>query len=205
MDPERLAKIPVRMKEFVDRGTIAGAVTLVARHGAIASLEAVGYTDLDHKKPMRTDAIFQIHSMTKPVTATGVMLLMEEGKLALSDPVEKYLPEFRGMWVIESQDAQDAHCCGARRAPSPIRDLLTHTSGMSLNPPPGIGELHGTLHKTLAEAVAISSHSSRSNSSPARSGSTATSASRRPAGSSRCSPACPTRSSSRRAFSSRSA
>ena len=57
----------------------------------------VGYTDLDRKTPMRTDAIFQIHSMTKPVTSVGIMLLMEEGKLALSDPVEKHLPEFRGM------------------------------------------------------------------------------------------------------------
>jgi len=97
MDPDRLAKIPVRMKSFVDKGTIAGCVTLVSRHGAIASLEAVGYTDLDRKTPMRTDAIFQIHSMTKPVTSVGIMLLMEEGKLALSDPVEKDLPEFRGM------------------------------------------------------------------------------------------------------------
>jgi len=56
MDPDRLAKIPVRMKEFVDQGTIAGCVTLVARHGQIASLDAVGYTDLDHKKPMRTES-----------------------------------------------------------------------------------------------------------------------------------------------------
>src|SRR4051812_35256836 len=104
MDPERLAKIPARMKTFVDKGTIAGAVTLVSRHGTIAALDAVGFTDLDHKTPMRTDAIFQIHSMTKPVTATAVLILMEEGKLALSDPVEKHLPEFRGQWVIESQD-----------------------------------------------------------------------------------------------------
>ena len=154
MDPERLAKIPARMKDFVDQGTIAGAVTLVARHGAVASLDAVGYTDLDRKKPMRTDAIFQIHSMTKPVTATGIMLLMEEGKLALNDPVEKYLPEFRGMWVIESGDAKTRVLRRPARAVT-IRDLLTHTSGMSLNPPPGIAELHGALHKTLAEAVDI--------------------------------------------------
>jgi CubicO group peptidase (beta-lactamase class C family) len=155
MDPDRLAKIPVRMKSFVDKGTIAGSVTLVSRHGVISSLEAVGFTDLDHKKPMRTDAIFQIHSMTKPVTATGIMLLMEEGKLALSDPVEKHLPEFRGMWVIESQDAGKTRVLRRPARPITIRDLLTHTSGMSLNPPPGIGELHGALHKTLAEAVAF--------------------------------------------------
>jgi CubicO group peptidase (beta-lactamase class C family) len=155
MDPDRLAKIPVRMKAFVDKGTIAGSVTLVSRHGVIASLEAVGFTDLDHKTPLRTDAIFQIHSMTKPVTAAGIMLLMEEGKLALSDPVEKHLPEFRGMWLIESQDAGKTRLLRRPARPITVRDLLTHTSGMSLNPPPGIGELHGALHKTLAEAVAI--------------------------------------------------
>src|SRR5438132_10006115 len=153
MDADRLAKIPARMKAFVDQGTIAGCVTLVARHGAVASLEAVGFTDLDRKKPMRSDAIFQIHSMTKPVTATGIMLLMEEGKLSLGDPVEKHLPEFRGMWVIESQDAGKTRLLRRPARAITIRDLLTHTSGMSLNPPPGIGELHGALHNTLAEAV----------------------------------------------------
>src|SRR2546421_11409896 len=132
MDPERLAKIPARMKTFVDKGTIAGSVTLVARHGSVASLEAVGFTDLDHKKPMRTDAIFQIHSMTKPVTAAGIMLLMEEGKLALNDPVEKHLPEFRVMWMIESQDPGKTRTLRRPSRPITIRDLLTHTSGMSL-------------------------------------------------------------------------
>src|SRR5258708_18859832 len=155
MDTDRLAKIPVRMKSFVDKGSIAGCVTLVSRHGAIVSLEAVGFTDLDHKKPMRTDAIFQIHSMTKPVTAAGIMLLIEQGKLALSDPVEKHLPEFRGLWMIESQEADKTRSLRRPARPITIRDLLTHTSGMSLNPPPGIGELHGALHKTLAEAVAF--------------------------------------------------
>src|SRR3990172_2863806 len=78
MDPERLARIPARMKEFVEKGTIAGAVTLVARHGVVASLEAVGYQDLETKQPMRTDTIFQIRSMTKPMTAAGIMILLEE-------------------------------------------------------------------------------------------------------------------------------
>ncbi len=96
MDPERLARIPARMKEFVEKGTIAGAVTLVARHGVVASLEAVGYQDLESKKPMRTDTMFMIGSMTKSFTGVGVMILVEEGLLSLSDPVEKYLPEFRG-------------------------------------------------------------------------------------------------------------
>ena len=69
MDPERLARIPIRMKAFVEQGTVAGAVMLVARHGVVASLEGVGYQDLETKKPMKTDSIFQIMSMTKPVVA----------------------------------------------------------------------------------------------------------------------------------------
>ena len=154
MDPERLARIPVRMKTFVDQGKIAGAVTLVARHGVIASLDAVGYQDLEKKKPMRTDSIFQIMSMTKPVTAVGIMMLMEEGRLALSDPVEKHLPEFRGLWVIESRDGNRARTLRRPARPITIRDLLTHTSGMSSMPPAGIRDLLSTLDKTLAEAVA---------------------------------------------------
>src|SRR5204863_366313 len=68
MDPEQLARIPARMKEFVDQGAIPGTVTLVARHGVVVSLEAVGYQDLENKKPMRTDTIVQIRDMTKSLT-----------------------------------------------------------------------------------------------------------------------------------------
>lgn len=146
LDPVRLAAIPVRMKEFVDRGTAAGIVTLVARHGQIAALDAVGYTDLESRQPMRTDNIFQIHSMTKPVVCAALMMLMEEGKLALTDPVEKHLPEFRGIQVRGE---------GKPSRSIIVRDLMTHTSGMMLNPPPAIGELHGALHKSLAEVVSI--------------------------------------------------
>jgi CubicO group peptidase (beta-lactamase class C family) len=155
LDPERLARIPVRMKAFADQGTIAGSVTLVARHGVVAALDAAGYTDLDRKSAMKTDAIFQIHSMTKPVVAIAAMTLVEEGRLSLNDPVEKYLPEFRGMWMIESRDGDKTRALKKPSRLITVRDLLTHTSGMSLNPPPGIGELHGALHKTLAEAVLV--------------------------------------------------
>lgn len=95
MDSERLARIPVQMKSFVRQGVMAGAVTLIARRGEVVSLEAVGYQDLESKKPMRVDTIFDIRSVTKPVTAVGIMILMEEGKLTLNEPIEKYLPEFR--------------------------------------------------------------------------------------------------------------
>src|SRR5271165_4875300 len=90
MSAERLARIAPRMREFVDRGTAAGFVTLIARHGRVAHLEAVGYQDLKTKTPMHKDSIFQIMSMTKPVTCTGIMILMEEGRLSLIDPVEKF-------------------------------------------------------------------------------------------------------------------
>jgi len=106
MDLERLARIPIRMKSFVERGAIAGAVTLVARHGVVASLEAVGYQDLETKTPMRADTIFQIRSMTKPVTAVGIMILMEEGLLGPLDLVEKHLPGFLRPWRMTSSEAR---------------------------------------------------------------------------------------------------
>ena len=147
LDGERLARIPERMKSFVDRGTMAGVVTLVARHGSIAALDSVGFTDLETKQPLQTDAIFQLHSMTKPVVAIAALMLSEEGRLTINDPVEKYLPEFRGMWVIEKQD-ENSRTLRRPSRPITIRDLMTHTSGLPLNPPVGIGELHGALHKS---------------------------------------------------------
>lgn len=149
LDAGRLARIPARMKAFVDAGRGPGIVTLVARNGHVAALDAVGYFDAESKKPMAADAIFQIHSMTKPVVCMAVMMLMEEGRLALTDPVEKHLPEFRGQMVREGDTLRKP----AR--PATIRDMMTHTSGMMLNPPPGIGELHGALHKSLKDVVLV--------------------------------------------------
>ena len=162
LDPGVLARIPSRMKEFTGQGTVAGVVTLVARHGKVAALDAVGSTDIETKQDLRTDAIFQIHSMTKPVVAMGIMMLMEQGKLTIIDPVEQHLPEFRGMWVIADKKGKrgsDSERLTLKRPlrPISIRDLLTHTSGMPLNPAPGIGELHGALHKTLNETVLVMS------------------------------------------------
>ncbi|MBI1788135.1 MAG: beta-lactamase family protein [Acidobacteria bacterium] len=161
MDAERIARITPRLQSFVDKGTIAGAVGLAARHGEIAYFDAVGYQDLEAKKPMRKDSIFQIMSMTKPVTAVGIMLLLEEGKLALSDTVEKHLPEFRGQWVIESRSADGKSRAMKRPGRAiTIRDLLTHTSGLSYGPPEGAAELNQKMHLTLAEAVHLYSQQS---------------------------------------------
>ncbi|MGI8835257.1 MAG: serine hydrolase domain-containing protein [Pyrinomonadaceae bacterium] len=147
LDPGRLARISARIKEFVDSGAIAGAVTLVARHGVVISLEAVGYQNLETKTPMRTDSVFQIRSMTKPITAVGIMILLEEGRLLLSDPVEKYVPEFRDQLVVDKREGEKVLTTKKPSRPITIRDLLTHTSGMRGAP--------DMPTKTLAEYVGI--------------------------------------------------
>jgi CubicO group peptidase (beta-lactamase class C family) len=110
------------MQSFVDKGAIPGAVTLVMKKDRVISFEAVGYQDLETKSSMTPDTIFDIRSMTKPVTAIGIMILMEEGKLALNDPVELYLPEFKGRAFTDE------------RGPHPITilHLLTHTAALPL-------------------------------------------------------------------------
>ena len=156
MDPERLSRISTRMKQFVETGTIPGAVTLVARHGVVVSLDAVGYQDLDTKTPMRTNTIFQIRSMTKSVTAVAIMILVEEGRLLLSDPVEKHLPEFYGQGMVESRDANTVLSVKGPSRPPTVRDLLTSTSGLAQPAVPrmamsSLDELVGLLAKQPLE------------------------------------------------------
>ena len=154
LDPERLARIPARMNEFVGKGEAAGIVTLVQRHGVLASLDAVGFQDLDAKKQMRKDSIFQIASMTKPVTGVAIMMLVEEGKISLGDPVEKYLPEFRGMQTVVARDAKSRTLAKPARLIT-IRDLMTHTSGMAGDYPESLADLMEKGNRTLAEAVLV--------------------------------------------------
>src|SRR5215471_1606427 len=138
MNPARLAQIPIRMKEFVTAGKTAGVVTLVARHGHVASLEAVGYQDLESKTPMRTDTIFRLASVTKPVTCAGIMILVDEGRVSLIDPVEKYLPEFKGLKRNPCGTLAGYNCeLVAPTRPINIMDLMTHTSGLAGAAPAG--------------------------------------------------------------------
>jgi CubicO group peptidase (beta-lactamase class C family) len=131
MNSELLARIPVRMKEFVDAGETAGIVTLVARHGHIASLEAVGFQDIDRKIPMQADSIFRIMSVTKPITCAGVMTLVDEGRLSLLDPVDKFVPEFKGVKVNLCGTRVGYDCQSVPSArPMNVLDLMTHTSGL---------------------------------------------------------------------------
>jgi len=121
MNADGLAKIPARMKEFVEAGKISGAVTLVAKDGKIVHLEAIGLLDVASKAPMKEDTIFAIASMTKPITATALMILVDEGKIKLNDPVAKYIPQFKQA-KLKSGDALS-------RAIT-VFDCLTHTSGL---------------------------------------------------------------------------
>ena len=130
MDPERLSRISTRMQEFVDEGVISGAVMLLARHGEVVFREAVGYQDVESQEAMHTSTIFQIKSMTKPVTAVGIMILIEEGRLTLNDPVEMHLPEFKGQTLTQTSDSDEQPGMQQPVRPITIRDLLTHTSGM---------------------------------------------------------------------------
>ena len=134
-DAAKLKDIPKRMQALVDDGTISGAVTLVARHGQVGSVDAVGLADIAGKQPMRTDHLFWIASMTKPITGLAVMLLQDEGRLNVEDPVEKYLPEFKAQWLVKEKSAAALALVRPER-PITIRDLLTHTSGLGDVPSP---------------------------------------------------------------------
>ena len=125
-----LGKIPERMRHFVDDKTVAGVVTLIARGNDIVEFDAQGMADAEANHPMRKDSIFQIMSMTKPVTAIGIMMLAEEGKLSLRDPVEQYLPEFKDLRVA-TNTGPDAAQLGIPDHAITIRDLLTHTAGFT--------------------------------------------------------------------------
>jgi CubicO group peptidase (beta-lactamase class C family) len=156
IDAGRVSQITARMQAFVDKGTIAGAVGLASRRGEIVYFDAVGYQDLEAKKPMRKDSIFQIMSMTKPIVGIGVMMLAEEGRLSLADPVEKHLPEFRGQFLVDSASADGQSRLLKRPSrPITIRDLMTHTSGLPSGPPESAKDLNQRMNLTLAGAVAL--------------------------------------------------
>lgn len=148
----KLAGLRASMQRFVDQKEVAGAVTLVGRREGVVHVEAVGSRDLAANAPMRPDALFRIASMTKPITALGIMILADEGKLAVTDPVEKHLPEFRGQMVV-AQRSGDSVTLKKPSRPITVHDLLTHTSGMPGGPPPGLAELYRTRNRTLAEGV----------------------------------------------------
>ena len=128
LSAERLERLSDTLQAYVDKGEVAGSVTLVARRGRIAYFEAFGQRDREANAPMQTDAIFRIASQSKAIVSVAAMTLVEEGKLLLTDPVGKYLPELMETKVAVARDGGGYDVVKAAR-PITVRDLLTHTSG----------------------------------------------------------------------------
>ncbi len=126
--------IATALQPFVDSHTMAGAVTLVADKNKVLDLSAVGFADVAAKKSMKTDDLFWIASMSKPITAAVFMMLVDEGKVDTNDPVEKYLPEFKGQMVTTNKDKADAPLEKPVH-PILVRNILSHTSGMAFKSP----------------------------------------------------------------------
>ena len=143
----QLARIEAMTQKYVDSGLVPGAVMLVARRGKVAWTRTMGFRDRAAKEPMRPDSIFRIYSMTKPIVSVAAMMLVEEGRMQVSDPVSKYLPEIGRMkvGVEESEGGKPAlHLTDPAREMT-VQDLLRHTSGL----------IYGTRGKSLVNAAYI--------------------------------------------------
>jgi CubicO group peptidase (beta-lactamase class C family) len=146
LSSERLQRINQLIQRYIDDKQITGAVTVVARRGHTAHFEAQGLMDAESRTPMRKDGIFRMASMTKPISGVAVMMLLEEGKLRLTDPVSRFIPEFKDARVAIAKPSRQgpAAAAAAEGQPPPapeiytvpasrditVRDLLTHTSGL---------------------------------------------------------------------------
>ena len=141
LSSERLNLIATTVQKEIDQKHIAGAVTLVMRHGKLAWLKAQGASDREAAKPMQTDSIFRICSMSKAITSLAVMMLYEEGRFLLDDPVSKYIPEFKNPKVLVKPANGAPYTIPATREIT-IRHLLTHTSGLTYSWNPDLGQMY---------------------------------------------------------------
>lgn len=133
LSSERLQRLTQRMQEGAAKGEYPGAVLMIGRHGKIAYAQTFGSLNPETKAPMREDAIFRIASMTKPIASLAIMMLSDEGKLSIADPVEKYLPELKDMRVgvvKPGADGKPALTLEPQRKRMTVQDLLRHTSGL---------------------------------------------------------------------------
>jgi CubicO group peptidase (beta-lactamase class C family) len=127
---ERLEYMDKFYADKVKSGQMAGIVTLIARHGKVVHFSAVGYADLEKKKKMETDTIFRLYSMTKPIASTALMMLYQEGRFQMSDPLSKYIPEFANLRVLRTPDAPLDDTVAAAHAPT-MQDAMRHTAGFT--------------------------------------------------------------------------
>ena len=127
---DRVKRIDATMKQWVDQGQLAGIVTVLTRHGKIVNVTVNGKKDIRSADPIQRDSIFRIASMTKPVTGVAMMMLYEEGKWRLNDPVSKYIPEFSKLKVYAGEDAVGSPRLEDARRSMTMRELMTHTAGL---------------------------------------------------------------------------
>src|ERR1700722_4268991 len=134
----RLARLDeVMAKRYVDGGYLPGLLTMVSRRAKIVHVGMPGHMDLERQKPMREDALFRIYSMTKPITAVALMMLVEEGALGLDDLVSTHIPSWKNLGVYQSgmptllADAPPSFITSAPARPMKVVDLVTHTSGLT--------------------------------------------------------------------------
>lgn len=126
----RLGRIHPVMQRFVNEGKFAAILTMIARRGEVVHCEKVGQRDIEASTPIEEDTIFRIYSMTKPITSVALMMLFEEGRFLLGDPLADYLPEFQGIQVAECEPGGKVKLVAPQRSIT-IHDLLTHTAGLS--------------------------------------------------------------------------
>ena len=126
----RLARIGEHFQRYIDAGKLAGTLTLVARRGKVAYCEPQGHLEIERRRPMTPDAVFRIYSMTKPITSVGLMMLYEQGRFQLDDPVHRFIPSWRDLAVFVSGNHPVFKTAPVER-PMTIRDLLSHTSGLT--------------------------------------------------------------------------
>ena len=124
---ERLERIRPVMQDYVDKGNLPGFLTVVARRGKIVHFETIGMQDIENKKPVESDTIFRIYSMSKPITSVAVMILYEEGHFQLNTPVSKFMPEFENMKVYNEDQTE---ILDAKKEIT-IKHLLMHTVGLT--------------------------------------------------------------------------
>ncbi len=125
---ERLARLIAKTHSYVDSGSTAGVITLIARHGKIVHFDVYGKADIEAGTSLKADSLFRMHSMTKPITSVALLMLYEEGKFQLDDPLDKYFPEFKNLRVYVSGSGDQMKVEPPKRKPT-VRDILRHTAG----------------------------------------------------------------------------
>ena len=130
LSSSRLARVGAHLERYIEAGKIAGALTLVARRGQVAYCEPLGHLEIERRRPMTRETIFRIYSMSKPITSVGLMMLYEQGKLQLDDPVHRFIPSWKNLQVFVSGNHPNFATTPVAR-PMTVRDLLSHTSGLT--------------------------------------------------------------------------